>query len=112
MSTTASSDSRGRIWLSALAGPGAAVAGTLGIVLVCLLAVRLGVARLPDGVGWSHMAGAGAVAGIGFTVSLFIAGLSFPGAPDLTAEATVGILAGSVLAAVLGTLLLRFSGRR
>jgi NhaA family Na+:H+ antiporter len=72
----------------------------LGIVGVSFLAVRLGLARLPEGVGWGALAGGGFLAGIGFTMALFIAGLALDG-PALNA-AKVGILAGSALAAVAG----------
>jgi NhaA family Na+:H+ antiporter len=91
-------------------GAGLVVGKPVGIVLASLLAVRLRLARLPDGTTWSMMAGLGAVAGVGFTVSLFIAGLSFPGS-DLTAEAKVGILGASLVAAVLGLALLLVSTR-
>jgi NhaA family Na+:H+ antiporter len=87
-------------------GRGLVLGKPLGIVLASLLAVRTRAARLPEGARWSHMVGVGAVAGIGFTVSLFIAGLSFPDTPGLTADAKVGILLGSVVAAGLGVLLL------
>jgi NhaA family Na+:H+ antiporter len=83
----------------------------LGITLACFLAIRLGIGRMPDDTSWPQVVGIGAVAGIGFTVSLFIAGLSFPGSELLTAEAKVGILLASVLAAVVGVLLLLLSGR-
>jgi Na+:H+ antiporter, NhaA family len=52
-----------------------------------------------------------AVAGIGFTVALFIAGLAFPGHPDLLDQAKVGILAGSLAAGVGGSILLRLTRR-
>jgi NhaA family Na+:H+ antiporter len=81
----------------------------LGILLACFVAVRLGLGRLPDRTSWPQVAGLGAVAGIGFTVSLFIAGLSFPGSVALTEDAKVGILLASVLAAVVGVLLLLLS---
>ncbi len=76
----------------------------LGILLFAYLAVRLGIARLPDGVGWNAIAGVGLVAGVGFTMALFIAGLAFDAA--LLDEAKLGVLSASVTAAVLGGLLL------
>jgi NhaA family Na+:H+ antiporter len=73
----------------------------LGVLSFSWLAVRLGVGRLPDGGRWSHMAGVGAVAGIGFTVSLFVTGLAFADA-GLQADAKIGILAASIFAASAG----------
>ncbi len=84
----------------------------IGIVLASWLGVRLGMARLPDRTTWPMMAGLGAVAGIGFTVSLFIAGLSFPGSELLTEEAKVGILGASLVAAVLGVVVLLLNSPR
>jgi NhaA family Na+:H+ antiporter len=72
----------------------------LGIVAVSALAVRLGLASLPEGVGWGALAGGGALAGIGFTMALFIAGLALDG--EVLNAAKVGILAGSAVAAVAG----------
>jgi NhaA family Na+:H+ antiporter len=83
----------------------------LGIALACAVAVRTKVARLPDGVGWGQLVGIGALAGIGFTVSLFIAGLSFSD-PALTEAAKVGTLAGTVLAAGAGVGLLLLAPAR
>jgi NhaA family Na+:H+ antiporter len=71
---------------------------------------RLGVAALPAGVGWLQMTGVAAVAGIGFTVSIFIAGLAFEDG-SLVEEAKMGILAASVLATAIGATVLRV-GRR
>jgi len=76
----------------------------LGIVAVSALAIRLGLASLPEGVGWGALAGGGFLAGIGFTMALFIAGLALD-EPALHA-AKVGILAGSTLAAVVGVTIL------
>jgi NhaA family Na+:H+ antiporter len=90
---------------------GLVVGKPVGIVLAAAIAVRLGLGRLPQGVGWRMVAGLGAVGGIGFTVSLFIAGLSFPGDELLTGDAKVGILAGSLLSAVVGVLLLLVATR-
>jgi NhaA family Na+:H+ antiporter len=73
----------------------------IGVVGASLLAVRLGVARLPPAVGWRHMAGAGCLAGIGFTMSLFIGTLAF-GDPDSMNLVRLGVLAGSAVSALLG----------
>jgi NhaA family Na+:H+ antiporter len=76
----------------------------LGIVLFSYASVRMGLTRLPEGVDWWTMLGAGCLGGIGFTMSHFIAGLALDGA--LLDEAKVGILAGSAVNAILGCLLL------
>jgi NhaA family Na+:H+ antiporter len=78
----------------------------LGIVLFSWLAVVLGLARLPGGITWPVLVGGGCLAGIGFTMSLFIAGLAFPGQPDLLDPAKLGILLGSLVSAVLGSIIL------
>lgn len=85
---------------------GLVVGKPVGILAAAWLALRTGVARLPDGVTWRHLGGIGALAGIGFTVAVFVAGLAFPSGALLD-EALVGILGASVLAAVAGTALLR-----
>jgi Na+:H+ antiporter, NhaA family len=82
----------------------------LGIVLFSYLAVRCGIARLPLGVNWKIMLGAGCIAGIGFTMSLLIAGLSLDG--SMLEAGKIGILAGSCLSAILGFAILWFSLRR
>jgi len=76
----------------------------VGIVLVSWIAVRVGVASLPEGVGWGALTGAGLLAGIGFTMAIFIAGLALDG--DALQVAKVGILAGSLLSGVCGVVLL------
>ncbi|WP_416955171.1 Na+/H+ antiporter NhaA [Nocardioides sp. T5] len=83
----------------------------VGILVTSYLAVRLGIAKLPEDTSWPMVVGLGAVAGIGFTVSIFIAGLSFPGSDLLTEEAKIAILLASVIAAVLGVVLLLASTR-
>ena len=72
----------------------------LGIVAFSWLAVQLGIARLPTRVNWKVMLGAGCLAGIGFTMSLFIAGLALPA--DLLDAGKIGTLAGSTISALLG----------
>lgn len=91
---------------------GLVIGKPVGILLACLIAVRAGLARLPAGITWTQIGGVGAVAGIGFTVSLFIAGLSFPGDAALTEAAKVGILVASVMAAAVGVLVLLLSTRQ
>jgi NhaA family Na+:H+ antiporter len=90
---------------------GLVVGKVVGITGASWIATRLGLARLPDGVTWPQMAGLAAIAGIGFTVSLFVAGLAFPSAA-LVADAKVGVLLASVLAAVIGSVVLVGAGRR
>jgi NhaA family Na+:H+ antiporter len=82
------------------------VVGKLGGILAGgWLGVRLRVARLPAETRWTHLAGAAALGGIGFTVSLFIAGLAFTD-PELTDAAKLAILAASLTSAAVGTALL------
>ena len=76
----------------------------VGIVAASWLAVKSGLARLPDGVGWGPVLGAGFLAGIGFTMSLFISSLALAG--PMLDEAKVGILVASLISAVAGTSLL------
>ncbi len=110
-----------RIGTDALDEPGALrvaigiVAGLVvgklaGIVAAVWLAVRSGLATLPAGVPWGQVAGVGSVAGIGFTVSLFIGGLAFPN-PELEAAAKLAVLSASVAASLLGAGLLLASTR-
>ena len=83
----------------------------VGIGLFSWAAVRCGIARLPSGVRWRHLLGAAWLAGIGFTMSLFISQLAF-GAPELAEEAKLGILLGSALSAVIGLVWLYMAGSR
>lgn len=79
----------------------------LGIFLAVVLVVRLGWAALPAQAGWRQVYGVALLCGIGFTMSLFIGLLAFPGAPLLQDEVKVGVLLGSLLSALAGTLVLR-----
>jgi NhaA family Na+:H+ antiporter len=90
---------------------GMVVGKPLGIVLFSGLAVKTGLARLPAGVTWGAVAGGGCLAGIGFTMALFIAGLALDSA--LLNTAKVGILCGSAASAALGVtaLALTLKGR-
>ena len=85
---------------------GLVVGKTVGISLASYAAVRFGLGKLPPRTTWSHVVGLAAVAGIGFTVALFVTGLAFDD-PHATDLAKVGIFAGSLVAGVIGTALLR-----
>jgi Na+:H+ antiporter, NhaA family len=82
----------------------------LGITVAALGAVKSGIAQLPRGVGWSSLLGYACLAGIGFTMSLFIAMLAFDETGPVHA-AKSGILAGSLLAGIAGTIILRIVSR-
>lgn len=80
----------------------ALVAGKpLGVVSVSWLMVRLGLCRLPPGVSWGGICLIGLLAGIGFTMSIFIAMLAFAD-ENLLGAAKLGVLLGSLMAALLG----------
>ncbi|MDN3588481.1 Na+/H+ antiporter NhaA [Pedobacter aquatilis] len=81
-----------------------------GILFFCFLMVKMGLAKLPSGGNWQHMMGIALLAGIGFTMSLFISGLAFTN-PVYGEQAKYGILIASVLSGVLGTFVLRTIGR-
>jgi NhaA family Na+:H+ antiporter len=79
----------------------------LGIVLICWLAVKFGIARLPSGMTWRHMIGGGCLAGIGFTMSIFIAAAAFDG--EALNPVKLAVLIASVMAATIGAFILRSS---
>ncbi|HEX2252882.1 MAG TPA: Na+/H+ antiporter NhaA [Thermoanaerobaculia bacterium] len=89
---------------------GLVVGKPVGILAFSWLAVRLGIAAVPPSVGWRQLAGAGALAGIGFTMSLFIGALAFGEGPLLD-QAKLGVMAASVVSAVVGAGVL-LAGRR
>jgi NhaA family Na+:H+ antiporter len=77
----------------------------LGFVLASWLAVKLRVAEKPAAYSWRQLVGAGALAGIGFTMSLFIAGQAFA-VPEDFAAAKIAVFAASVLSAIAGVAIL------
>jgi NhaA family Na+:H+ antiporter len=83
-------------------------AGVLGAIA---LARWTGFAALPAGARWIHLWGVSLLAGIGFTMSLFIGALAFPAAPELVELAKLGTLAGSLVAGLAGFAVLRFAAR-
>jgi NhaA family Na+:H+ antiporter len=89
---------------------GLIVGKTLGVFGVSFLAIRLGLAQMPAGGNWGALLGLALLCGIGFTMSLFIAGLAFEGlGPEYANLTRLGILAGSLIAALGGYALLRAS---
>jgi NhaA family Na+:H+ antiporter len=80
---------------------------SIGITAATWLAVKSGIGKLPSNTRWSHVVGVAMLAGIGFTVALFVAGLAFPAHAELADRAKVGIFAGSAISGVLGYLVLR-----
>jgi NhaA family Na+:H+ antiporter len=90
---------------------GLVIGKPLGLVLASWAAVRLGWAVKPEAYSWRQVWGAGALAGIGFTMSLFIAGQAFPAAGDFAA-AKIAVFAASVVSALVGVALLWGAGRR
>lgn len=84
---------------------------TVGISLGAGIALRTGLGMLPGRVRYGHLIGGAMLAGIGFTIALFITDLAFTD-PSLQQQAKVGVLGGSLLSAVLGSILLRYLGER
>jgi NhaA family Na+:H+ antiporter len=88
-------------------GGGLLLGKPIGILIACFLAVSVGLCALPRGVTYAGVGVVGIVAGIGFTVAIFVANLAFPD-PELLGMAKVGVLIGSFLAGVLGLVLGRW----
>jgi NhaA family Na+:H+ antiporter len=83
-----------------------------GILGACWLATRLGLAECPAGVNWRQLHAVACLGGIGFTMSMFISNLAFPGHPELGEQAKVGIMAGSLASAIAGMGVCWFAARR
>lgn len=83
----------------------------IGIMLISWLSVKLKLSQLPDRAGWIHILGVAMLAGIGFTMSIFISILSFSD-PLLVQEAKFSILVGSVVSGLLGYLILSSGGKK
>jgi len=80
----------------------------IGVFGMTWALVKLGIARKPFGATWLHIYGVAALAGIGFTMSLFIGGLSFEDAFYMN-EVRIGVLSGSVISAIIGFTVLRLA---
>jgi Na+:H+ antiporter, NhaA family len=79
-----------------------------GIFIFSFFAVKLKLASLPEGINWKNLYGAGILAGIGFTMSLFIAGLAFTN-PELLDLSKIGVLTGSLISGIIGFTFLKLS---
>ena len=102
----------GDISIEALAQPlplgiilGLVIGKQIGVFGMTWLIVKTGAAQLPHGVNWRHIYGVACLAGIGFTMSLFIGGLSFAD-PELMNQTRLGVLGGSLISGILGYALL------
>lgn len=82
-----------------------------GVMLAILGCERLGLAKRPVGAGLLHLWGMALLCGIGFTMSLFIGALAFAGSPHLIEDAKIGVLAGSLVSALAGALILAIAPR-
>ncbi|MDF2180237.1 Na+/H+ antiporter NhaA [Aliiglaciecola sp. CAU 1673] len=84
----------------------------VGIFGACYLAVKVGLAKLPEGVNWRQMYAVSILCGIGFTMSLFIGSLAFETAgSEYMSSVKLGVLAGSILSAVFGALVIKWSSK-
>ncbi|MFZ1804633.1 MAG: Na+/H+ antiporter NhaA, partial [Nitrospira sp.] len=104
-------------WLNNLTSPnsvgviaGLTLGKPVGVIVLCAVAVGSGLCRLPSDLTWREIAGAGILGGIGFTMSIFIANLAFPGDPSTTNASKLAILVASLIAGTAGFLWLRFVG--
>ena len=84
----------------------------IGINLFSWVFIKLKISNLPDKSSWSQMLGAGLLAGIGFTMSIFIGLLSFKGHPEIQDEAKFAILVASIISGFGGYSLLRYIGKK
>ncbi len=100
-----SSSSEG-VWLGIVLG--LFLGKQVGIFGAAFLAVRSGLCRLPERVNWMQVFGVSILAGIGFTMSLFIATRAFPD-PAVLSSAKLAVLSGSLLSAVIGVLVLQYA---
>ena len=107
----------GADWLEYLASPnslgiiaGLTIGKPVGVIVFCAVAVASGFCRLPSDLTWREIAGAGILGGIGFTMSIFIANLAFPGDQATTNASKLAILVASLIAGTTGFLWLRFFG--
>ncbi|RYY03697.1 MAG: Na+/H+ antiporter NhaA [Gammaproteobacteria bacterium] len=105
----------GSTWAQELTSPnslgiaaGLVLGKPVGIMLLCFIAVSIGICKLPEGLNWKHIFGAGLLGGIGFTMSIFITNLAFVGNADAITASKIAVLLASLSAGTIGFLWLRF----
>jgi NhaA family Na+:H+ antiporter len=76
--------------------------------LLSFIAVAIGICKLPSGLNWKHIFGAGMLGGIGFTMSIFITNLAFTGNAEEITASKIAVLLASLCAGIMGYLWLRF----
>jgi NhaA family Na+:H+ antiporter len=84
----------------------------VGIFVLCFLAIKLGLAKMPEGANWGSLYGVSVLCGVGFTMSLFVGSLAFENvdfAPDQIFDERLGIILGSILSAIVGFLVLNMT---
>lgn len=101
----------GSDWFSSLSTPnslgimtGLLFGKVIGITVLSFIAVKLDICRLPLGLKWNHILGAGFLAGVGFTMSIFITNLAFKTSPELINSSKISILLASIISGVVGYL--------
>ncbi len=101
----------GSDWFSSLSTPnslgimtGLLFGKVIGITVLSFIAVKLDICRLPIGLKWNHILGAGFLAGVGFTMSIFITNLAFKTSPELINSSKISILLASIISGVVGYL--------
>jgi len=84
----------------------------IGIFLLCFIAIKLGLARLPDGANWGGLYGVSILCGVGFTMSLFVGSLAFENTvinQDTVFDERLGIILGSLLSGIMGYIVLHLA---
>ncbi len=109
----------GADWAASLTSPnslgistGLLVGKVVGVTVFSLIAVKLGVCKLPLGMGWSHVTGAGFLAGVGFTMSIFITNLAYKTTPELVNSSIMAVLLTSLVSGIIGYVWLSAAGKQ
>jgi len=85
------------------------IGNQVGVFSFSWLAIKLGISKMPEAVGWVQLYGVALLCGIGFTMSLFVSSLAFEKAgPDFAVDGRLGILLGSLTSSIVGYTVLRF----